>query len=210
MRRPISVSAAAIAIALGASLSFVAAQSQLDNAAPPAAQPQAAPPQPQGQSPASQLAQPEQQRAADDAVHSRSGQGGKQEPGSNPARDQGPVLVDGKLNVPGAPNDSHTVPAKFSERNAALDRLPIMAFPLDLSDAQKQAIVEGVAQANVAVAHLDPRPADILPNMVETHEWPESVKAQVPDLANYKYVRLADRVVVVTAANKIVVGEIKS
>jgi hypothetical protein len=46
--------------------------------------------------------------------------------------------------------------------------------------------------------------------MVETHEWPESVKAQVPDLANYKYVRLADRVVVVTAANKIVVGEIKS
>jgi phenylpyruvate tautomerase PptA (4-oxalocrotonate tautomerase family) len=209
MRRPISV--AAIAIALGASLSFVAAQSQLDNAAPPAAQPQAAPPQPQGQSPASQLAQPEQQRAADDAVHSRSGQGGKQEPGSNPpARDQGPVLVDGKLNVPGAPNDSHTVPAKFSERNAALDRLPIMAFPLDLSDAQKQAIVEGVAQANVAVAHLDPRPADILPNMVETHEWPESVKAQVPDLANYKYVRLADRVVVVTAANKIVVGEIKS
>jgi hypothetical protein len=208
MRRPLIISSAVV-IALGASLSLVAAQSQPDSAAPPAAQSQTTQPQaqPQGQP----LAQPEQQRAADDAVHSRSGQGGKQEPGSNPpARDQGPVLVDGKLNVPGAPQDSQAVPAKFSERNAALDRLPIMALPLAFSDAQKQAIVEGVAQANVPVARIDPRPAEILPNTVETHEWPESVKAKVPDLENYKYVQLGDRIVVVTTANKIVVGEIKS
>ena len=30
--------------------------------------------------------------------------------------------------VPGAPKDSQTVPAKYSARNAALDKLPTMAF----------------------------------------------------------------------------------
>ena len=61
-----------------------------------------------------------------------------------------PVLVDGKWNVPGAPVDSQTVPAKFSEGNAALDKRPIMAFPLTLSDEQKQKLVAAIRAAGRA------------------------------------------------------------
>jgi hypothetical protein len=61
----------------------------------------------------------------------KSQQGGKEEPGShasgtnNDAANDA-VLVDGKLNVAGAPKDSQTVPAKFSERNARLDQEPLV------------------------------------------------------------------------------------
>jgi hypothetical protein len=74
------------------------------------------------------LAQPQQEDQAKDAIHTPSGKAGTNEPSANvPTQDQS-VLVNGALNVPGAPKDSQTVPAKFSARNAALDKLPIMAF----------------------------------------------------------------------------------
>ncbi len=59
---------------------------------------------------------------------------------------------------PGAPADSQTVPSKFSERNAALDELPTMAFPLPLTDEQRQRIREAVSQAPVegATARVPP------------------------------------------------------
>src|SRR5437762_671122 len=40
------------------------------------------------------------------------------------------ALVNGALDVPGAPTDSQTVPAKFSKRNDAIDHVPIMAMPV--------------------------------------------------------------------------------
>jgi hypothetical protein len=74
------------------------------------------------------LAQPEQQRATEKALQTPSGKTGTEEPSAHvPTEDQA-VLVNGALNVPGAPKDSQTVPAKYSARNAALDKLPIMAF----------------------------------------------------------------------------------
>ncbi len=49
----------------------------------------------------------------------KSQQGGKEEPSSHASgANKDAVFVDGKLNVPGAPPDSQTVPSKFSERNA--------------------------------------------------------------------------------------------
>jgi hypothetical protein len=75
------------------------------------------------------LAQPEQQRATEKALQTPSGKTGTNEPSAHvqTTEDQA-ALVNGALNVPGAPKDSQTVPAKYSERNAALDKLPIMAF----------------------------------------------------------------------------------
>jgi hypothetical protein len=67
---------------------------------------------------------PEQQKGVDDYLKSKSGQGGKQEPSASanetPAY-AGPVLVNGILNVAGAPKDSQTVPSKYSSRNDSLD-----------------------------------------------------------------------------------------
>ena len=58
----------------------------------------------------------------------KSQQNAKEEPGSHSsgATSGTEALVDGKLNVAGAPQDSQTVPAKFSERNAKLDQEPLV------------------------------------------------------------------------------------
>jgi len=57
----------------------------------------------------------------------KSQQGGKEEPGSHSSgATNTAVFVGGKLAVPGAPADSQTVPSKFSERNARLDKVPLM------------------------------------------------------------------------------------
>src|SRR5262245_8862806 len=79
---------------------------------------------------------PQQQRQVDDALNTESGRAGKAEPLPKATTD-GPVLVNGALNVPGAPTDSQTVPAKFSTRNATIDKLPTMAAQLSLNDEQR-------------------------------------------------------------------------
>ena len=57
----------------------------------------------------------------------KSQQGGKEEPGSHSSgANTTEVLVDGKLAAPGAPQDTQTVPSKFSERNAKLDQEPLI------------------------------------------------------------------------------------
>jgi hypothetical protein len=59
--------------------------------------------------------------------HVKSQQGGKEEPSSHiPTTATTEVFVNGKLAVPGAPKDSQTEPAKFSERNAKLDLEPLV------------------------------------------------------------------------------------
>ena len=187
---------------------------QQPGAQQPAAQNQGAPPQPPAsaqrpQSPAgAPLGSQQQQRDGHEATQTRSGIGGKQEPSaSTPAVDDKAVLVDGKWNVPGAPVDSQTVPAKFSEGNAALDKRPIMAFPLTLSEEQKQKLVAAIRQADVKNAEIDPKLTEELPISVQLHEMPLS--ANEMGVGNYKYVRLSDRILLVSPSNRIVVAEIK-
>ena len=83
------------------------------------------------------LAAAQQQAPANQATNPigdgpfKSQQGGKEEPGShgsgaNNDGNNDAVFVNGKLNVAGAPKDSQTVPAKFSERNAKLDQEPLI------------------------------------------------------------------------------------
>ena len=114
--RLIHIPIAAVAFYAGLSISIVPAQQQ----------PVVAPPQlGQGPNPVQQ-----QQAPADPQGHDRakSMQGGKEEPGSHAADvpSPEPVLVNGKLNVPDAPQDSQTVPSKFSEKNARLDTKPLI------------------------------------------------------------------------------------
>jgi hypothetical protein len=104
----------ATALMLSATLGVAVAQSQ--TAAPPAQQNQ----QQKEQLPGS----PEHQQNVDKALQSESGRAGKQEPLPQTQANDAP-LVNGAWNVPGAPKDSQTVPSKFSERNAAIDKLPI-------------------------------------------------------------------------------------
>lgn len=126
----------------------------------------------------------------------------------NPAAPENNAFVNGVLSVPGENPDGQTVPAKFSTRNDRLDHLPTMAFPVPLTDAQKQQIVETVSRLNVPVETISANPSEVLPDKVMPHELPPDLAANIPELAHWSYVRLPHKVLFVSAANMIVVGEI--
>ena len=104
---------------------------------------QQGPPRP-SRSPA---AEPQQKQQQEKAQQTPSGKMGKEEPSSHapsakPADNS--VFVNGALAVPGAPANTDTVPAKFSEKNAADDKLITLAYTFKLlSDEQRRAIYEG-------------------------------------------------------------------
>jgi hypothetical protein len=124
----------------------------------------------------------------------------------NPAPAPGPALVNGRLDVPGAPADSQTVPAKFSARNDKLDHTPVMAMRLGLTDEQKRTVVESVKSANQPEQASNAKPADELAWDVTVHDLGAS--ASDPALKNLKYVRTKDRILLIDAPNRIVLGEI--
>lgn len=150
------------------------------------------------------------QQAADPQGHDpiKSQQGGKEEPGSHPAAANTDVFVNGKLVVPGAPAESQTEPAKFSEKNARLDVVPIMAKPLGLSDAEKRRIVASVAQSNAPIAQISAKPADVLPVTTPVSEFAADVKSAVPATSDLAFIRTSDKILIVRTPNMIVVDEI--
>lgn len=152
------------------------------------------------------LASPEQKAQQDKAQHSKDGQAGTTEPSSHAPTDASWVFQNGRLAVPSAPADSQTVPAKFSERNAALDRLPTMAFPLPLTDEQRQRIRAAVSQGPAENANA--RPAEVLPLGVGVRALPAELTQEIPATRNLGYVRTADRILLISPSNRIVVGEI--
>ena len=123
------------------------------------------------------------------------------------------VFVNGKLNVPNAPANTATTPAKFSPENDQLDQVPIMAHGPQLSDAQRQLILDKVLPAGSssqgAQAGRTLGPASELPADIAMQSWPADVVSQIPNLRDTTYVKEADAVLIVQPDNRIVVGEIK-
>ena len=145
----------------------------------------------------------------DKATHSVSGRAGTEEPGSHAPSQDTAAFVNGNWNVPGAPADSQTVPAKFSKRNDAIDRVPIMAMAvLSLTDEQKQAIAASVKAANSPVQTTTAKPAEELPWTITVHDL--GISANDPALARMKIVRAQDRILLIDAPNRIVIGEIEN
>jgi hypothetical protein len=144
----------------------------------------------------------------DKATHSTPGRAGAEEPGSHaPSQQDTAVFVNGNWNVPGAPADSQTVPAKFSKRNDAIDQIPIMAMAtVGLSEAQKRSIVEAVRASNAPVVSTQAKPAEELPWNVAVQDLPAA--ASDPAFAKMKIVRAQNRVLLVEPNNRIVIGEI--
>jgi hypothetical protein len=101
-----------------------------------------------------------------------------------------------------------TMPAKFSAENAALDKMPIMGHPLPLTDAEKRFVYEKAADTEAETRAIDTEPANMLPADVKLHDLPDPVVERIPALKGYKFVKLTDKIVIVSAPNRIVVGEI--
>jgi hypothetical protein len=111
--------------------------------------------------------------------------------------------------VPGATRQ--TEPSTVSEANAALDKLPIVALQLPLTDEQKSKIFASVGKAAANPAgNIQVTVAQSLPSTdVALQEFPADATAAVPDVARYKYVKLDDRLLIVDPTFWVVVGEIK-
>jgi hypothetical protein len=101
-----------------------------------------------------------------------------------------------------------TMPAKFSAENDARDKIPIMGR-LSLTADQARMLRDGLAassEPDAGVAAVGP--ATELPADVAIHDPPENVTEQAPALKGYKFAKLADKIVIVSAPNRVVVGEI--
>ena len=108
----------------------------------------------------------------------------------------------------GGSPDSETAPAKFSEKNAEADRGAIMARPLPLTDEQRQKIYARVMESGQkAETNVKAEPSTILPSTVVLHELPQGVVDEAPVLRGFKFVRLEDRVIIVSPPTRGVVGE---
>jgi hypothetical protein len=118
------------------------------------------------------------------------------------------VLRDGVLTVPGAPKNGETAPAKFSAVNAALDSHPTMSGGVGLSpEAAAEVYRTIMADKSVQPATIAAtEPAAQLPNLTPTHPWPDALRDKSPTLATFGYIKTADKVLIVTPANKILVG----
>src|SRR5260221_13517949 len=69
----------------------------------------------------------------------------QQPPPADPQQQSNAVFVNGALAVPGAPANTDTVPAKFSAKNAADDKLIIIAYTFKtLTDEQRRAIYQAL------------------------------------------------------------------
>jgi hypothetical protein len=145
-------------------------------------------------------------------------QAGTQEPstkGADPRGETG-VLVNGSLTVPGAPTDTETAPAKFSERNAASDRLPIAAFRLKhLTAEQRGEIYRQLAEHRSGLA-LSPGggwtyatvgaelPAHVVLGGLTT--VPEAVVARFPALRDAAFIKTESALLIIDVRNRLVIG----
>jgi hypothetical protein len=160
---------------------------------------------PQG-SPPHSLSSP-QDAEAKKALQTPSGKAGKEEPSSHtPAADTTMVLVNGSLNVPGAPQDTDTVPAKYSKQNAADDKLITLAYTFKrLSSDQRQAIYTALKD-EPAVVSPSAQIGDVLPFAVPTHPIPAQLAKDVPVTQSYHFLVSDDRVLLISPVTRIVVG----
>jgi cytoskeletal protein RodZ len=161
------------------------------------------------QSPPAAEPQQQQQQQQEKAQQTPSGKMGAEEPSSH-APSQKPadnsVFVNGALAVPGAPENTDTVPAKFSDKNAADDKLSTAAYTFKLlTEEQRAAIYAGLKGQPAGPAFN----ADIgieLPSSVELRPVPDDVVARVLQTKDYRYAVADNRVLLVSPVTRYVVG----
>jgi hypothetical protein len=150
----------------------------------------------------------QQRSQQDNAQQTPSGKMGKEEPSSHAATaqpQQNAVFVNGALAVPDAPANTDTVPAKFSQKNAADDELITIAYTFKtLCDDERRAIYEALKGQQSGSAFN----ADIgteLPPGIELRPVPDDLAARVPQTKDYSYAVTHDRVLLV-GTSRVVAG----
>lgn len=101
-----------------------------------------------------------------------------------------------------------TMPSLFSEENARRDKLPLAQVAFNLSPEQKAALFAGIQDARPGPA-TDIKPATLIPDEVQLRDIPDAVVEQDRVLKTFKYYRAGDKVVIVSAPNRIAVAIIE-
>ena len=160
-----------------------------------------------------------QQNAADEAL-TKSAPEAKSQPQAKPeisvphqasdpgSQAQGAPLQDGKLAAPGAPTGTQDEPAKFSAKNDKLDKTPIMAYPIPLTDEQKRTIYQQLTKGDVPKSNITAKPSEEVPATLSLQELPAEMLASIPAVSDYKFLRTGDKILVINPRESIVVGEI--
>lgn len=128
------------------------------------------------------------------------------------------TFVNGVLAVPGISAENETAPAKFSERIAADDRLPIAAYRLRrLKDDQRREVAQLLAaQRRIAPAAGGSEPAEdrqaVVGALVPAKSLdaftpvPDAVASKFAELQGTGYMPVAGKLVLIDLRNRLVIG----
>jgi hypothetical protein len=129
---------------------------------------------------------------------------------STPQAEQHAPNVDTHMQpVPGTWPGSDTVPSTMSEKNAADDKLPILAYTFKtLTPDQRSAIYQAV-KGTSASQRVEAEISTELPRSVELRPLPDEVVSKIPQTKGYAYMVADNKVLLVQAPTRIVVGIIE-
>ncbi len=105
-----------------------------------------------------------------------------------------------------------TAPSTVSARNAELDKAPIAALQLPLSDAQKKLIVESVSQSPISPDAERVGKVGLgnfvsnSPANVRSSDFSSDLKTQIPVAKHYKFVKGEKLVFIIDPVTEVVVG----
>ena len=158
--------------------------------------------------PPSPPADAQQRSQQEKAQQTPSGKMGKEEPSSHaPGTQPQPnaAFVNGALAVPGAPANTDTVPAKYSQKNSTDDQLITIAYTFKtLSDDERHVIYEALKGQPTGSAFNADIGTEVPPEM-ELRPVPDDLVARVPQTKDYRYAATSDRVLLV-GTSRIVAG----
>jgi Protein of unknown function (DUF1236) len=149
----------------------------------------------------------QQQQQQEKAQQTPAGKAGTEEPSSHaPASTPQEVLVNGALAVPGAPTDTDTVPAKYSAKNAADDKLITVAYTFKSLTADERQLIYQSLKDQQAGSASNADIGAVLPVAVELRALPGEVTSRVPQTEGYQYSVAGSRILLVSPPTRIVVG----
>src|SRR5437667_9461396 len=129
----------------------------------------------------------------------------QQPPPADPQPQSNAAFVNGALAVPGAPANTDTVPAKFSQKNAADDELITIAYTFKtLTDDQRRAVYQMLKGQPTSSAFNADVGVELPPN-IELRPIPAELAERVPQTREYSYAVTGDRVLLV-GTSRIVAG----